>query len=152
MHHVPLSISAAAGFHLYRSELDAMPDPQNAHARRGAAFTFNAPKFVERMRSLAGARNASEGAALKLPSFDHGRGDPVEDDVCVLPGHRLVIVEGIYVLRGACAFFKFAMQAGSITPAAATVASDLDGVDWNSECNSPKLHIACTRTLPQAPR
>ena len=78
-----------------------MPDPQRAHARRGAAFTFNAQAFVDRMRDLAGAGTEGASAPVKLPSFDHGRGDPVEDDVCVLPTHRLVIVEGIYVLRGA---------------------------------------------------
>lgn len=29
------------GFHLYRSQLDAMEDPKEAHARRGAPWTFN---------------------------------------------------------------------------------------------------------------
>lgn len=30
------------GFHYYRKELDAMDDPKEAHARRGAHWTFNA--------------------------------------------------------------------------------------------------------------
>jgi pantothenate kinase len=35
------------GYHLYRSELDAMENPQEAHERRGAPFTFNAQKLVD---------------------------------------------------------------------------------------------------------
>ena len=30
------------GYHYYRKELDEMEDPAEAHARRGAAFTFDA--------------------------------------------------------------------------------------------------------------
>ena len=29
------------GYHYYRSELDEMSDPELAHARRGAEFTFD---------------------------------------------------------------------------------------------------------------
>lgn len=36
----------------------------------------------------------------KLPSFDHAKGDPVPDDVQILPEHRVVLVEGNYVLMG----------------------------------------------------
>ena len=32
------------------------------------------------------------------PSFDHGKGDPVEGDIRILPEHRIVLVEGNYVL------------------------------------------------------
>ncbi|KAG6526231.1 hypothetical protein ZIOFF_016213 [Zingiber officinale] len=49
------------GFHLYRSQLDAMDGQTYA------------------------------------PSFDHGVGDPVEDDVFVRPEHKIVIVEGNYL-------------------------------------------------------
>ncbi|AAD25806.1 Belongs to PF/01121 Uncharacterized protein family UPF0038 containing ATP/GTP binding domain. ESTs gb/AA585719, gb/AA728503 and gb/T22272 come from this gene [Arabidopsis thaliana] len=58
------------GFHLYRSQLDAMEDPKEAHARRG----------------------------VYVPSFDHGVGDPVEDDIFVSLQHKVVIVEGNYIL------------------------------------------------------
>ncbi|OIW11277.1 hypothetical protein TanjilG_28368 [Lupinus angustifolius] len=47
------------GFHLYRSELDAMENPEEAHARRGGK------------------------GSVYVPSFDHGVGDPVEDDIFV---------------------------------------------------------------------
>ena len=37
----------------------------------------------------------------KFPSFDHGIGDPVDDDIAVEPEHRVVLIEGNYVLLGA---------------------------------------------------
>ncbi len=37
------------GYHYYRHELDYFDDPEEAHERRGAAFTFNAKKFVDDM-------------------------------------------------------------------------------------------------------
>lgn len=43
---------------------------------------------------------APAGEAL-APSFDHGVGDPVENDICVLPSHRVVLSEGNYLLLGA---------------------------------------------------
>ena len=42
-----LTVIPLDGYHYYRSELDDMEDPEKAHARRGAPFTFNAPKFGE---------------------------------------------------------------------------------------------------------
>ncbi|KAI4714598.1 hypothetical protein J4E89_000279 [Alternaria sp. Ai002NY15] len=38
------------GFHLSRQQLDAMPDPDSAHARRGAAFTFDGDSFYSLVR------------------------------------------------------------------------------------------------------
>ncbi|GLI67734.1 hypothetical protein VaNZ11_011936 [Volvox africanus] len=100
------------GFHYYRRELDAMPDPVEAHARRGAPWTFDAAKFVEAVRRvrLAGVGTGapspsscrSEGcireAVVRLPSFDHGVGDPVEDDIHVAADTAVVLVEGNYLL------------------------------------------------------
>ncbi|KAI8469901.1 MAG: hypothetical protein J3K34DRAFT_521810 [Monoraphidium minutum] len=79
------------GFHYYRRQLDAMPDPQEAHARRGAHWTFDAAAFVACVRRIR-----DEGSAL-VPSFDHGVGDPVENDIRVETGTRVVIVEGNYL-------------------------------------------------------
>ena len=51
----------SAGFHYYRTELDAMPDPKEAHARRGAHWTFNAQAFVTAIQDLKsnGGRSAA---------------------------------------------------------------------------------------------
>lgn len=88
----PLTVITMDGFHYYRRELDAMPDPIEAHARRGAPFTFDAKKFVD---ALLDARKKGSGA---FPGFDHGRGDPVADEILLPPGPRIVLVEGNYLL------------------------------------------------------
>ncbi|GFR44954.1 hypothetical protein Agub_g6262 [Astrephomene gubernaculifera] len=93
------------GFHYYRRELDAMPDPQAAHARRGAPWTFDAAKFVDAVRRVryAATRFGSESGfgeeeEVCVPSFDHGVGDPVEGDICIPAGAAVVLVEGNYLL------------------------------------------------------
>ncbi|KAK3136938.1 hypothetical protein QOZ80_5BG0445370 [Eleusine coracana subsp. coracana] len=80
------------GFHLYRSQLDAMEDPKEAHARRGAPWTFNPSLLLKCLETLR-----TEGSVC-APSFDHGVGDPVENDISVKPQHKIVIVEGNYLL------------------------------------------------------
>ncbi|KAH0469313.1 hypothetical protein IEQ34_002545 [Dendrobium chrysotoxum] len=67
------------GFHLYRSQLDAMEDPEEAHARRGAPWTFNPDLLLKCLYSLR-----SKGSVY-APSFDHGVGDPVENDIFIGP-------------------------------------------------------------------
>lgn len=83
------------GFHLTRAALSAMPDPAVAHARRGAAFTFDAPKFLALVRALRTAPIPE--APVLAPSFDHAVKDPKDDDIAVLPQHRIVVLEGNYV-------------------------------------------------------
>ncbi|CAD7701967.1 unnamed protein product [Ostreobium quekettii] len=82
------------GFHYYKAQLDSMKDPMKAYLHRGAHWTFDAAGFVAALRRIR------ETGAASLPSFDHGRGDPVEDDIKVQSGTRLVIVEGNYLLLG----------------------------------------------------
>lgn len=86
------------GFHLTRAALSAMADPARAHVLRGAAFTFDAPKFLRLVRALRAAAAVAPGAAPVLaPSFDHAIKDPRDDDLAVLPEHRVVLVEGNYL-------------------------------------------------------
>ncbi|KAG5055337.1 hypothetical protein JHK85_007847 [Glycine max] len=82
------------GFHLYRFELDAMENLEEAHARRGAPWTFNPLGLLTYLKNLR-----SHGSVY-VPSFDHGVGDPVKIFLCFLPLCRLkvVIVEGNYLL------------------------------------------------------
>jgi len=87
-----LTIIPMDGYHYYRSELDNMQDPEQAYARRGAPFTFNANKFVN---ALINARHTGEGW---FPSFDHQIGDPVENDIRLSKGLQIVLVEGNYLL------------------------------------------------------
>lgn len=81
------------GYHLRRAELDRMDDPQNAHLRRGAPFTFDADRFFG---DLAGARRLGYGS---FPEFEHSTGDPVEDRIHFDAGEaKIVLVEGNYLL------------------------------------------------------
>ncbi|KAJ3052265.1 hypothetical protein HK097_006629, partial [Rhizophlyctis rosea] len=75
-------------------ELDRLPDPVEAHRRRGAPFTFNPHALVSLVRHL---RNEPHIEHIKAPSFDHAIGDPVEDDIVVLPFHKILILEGLYL-------------------------------------------------------
>lgn len=83
------------GYHLSRVQLDAMPDPQNAHARRGAAFTFDADNFLALVKKLR-EPILPETRTLYAPSFDHAKKDPVADDIPIAPSVRIVIFEGNY--------------------------------------------------------
>ncbi|QPH05384.1 hypothetical protein C2857_003139 [Epichloe festucae Fl1] len=93
-HPPPATYVPMDGFHLTREALSAMPDPETAHARRGAAFTFDAAKFLSLVEEL---RAPIPSRAILAPSFDHAVKDPKEDDVSVLPTHRIVILEGNYL-------------------------------------------------------
>jgi len=87
-----LAVIPLDGYHYRRSELNAMEDPVEAHARRGAPFTFNSTRFVN---DLIKARSEGEGT---FPSFDHRVGDPVEAEIQLFRAQRIVLVEGNYVL------------------------------------------------------
>ncbi|KAL6214620.1 hypothetical protein ACLB2K_014052 [Fragaria x ananassa] len=90
----PLEVAAVLpmdGYHLYRSQLDAMENPEEAHARRGAPWTFNPELLLKSLKTLR-----SQGSVY-APSFDHGVGDPVEDDIFVSIQNKVVIVEGNYL-------------------------------------------------------
>ncbi|GLJ49289.1 hypothetical protein SUGI_1041730 [Cryptomeria japonica] len=91
----PVDIAVAVpmdGFHLYRSQLDMMEDPKEAHARRGAPWTFDPDRLLSHLATLR------RQGYVYMPSFDHGLGDPVEDDIFVSPLHKIVLLEGNYLL------------------------------------------------------
>jgi len=89
------------GWHLSRSTLAKMPDPQHAFARRGAHWTFDADGYVEFIRKLKSASTNSTGgpqqANLFAPTFSHSIKDPVSDGLIIEPQHRIIIIEGLYV-------------------------------------------------------
>lgn len=87
------------GYHLSREQLSAMPDPETAHARRGAAFTFDAPAFLALIKRLREPLCA-ESRMLYAPSFDHAVKDPVADDIPIHPSARILVFEGNYLSLG----------------------------------------------------
>ncbi|MDZ4721651.1 MAG: hypothetical protein SH847_24565 [Roseiflexaceae bacterium] len=86
------------GFHLSKAELRRLPNPDEAFARRGAPWTFDAPGFAQRLHDL---RSAAGHAELTWPGFEHAIGDPVEGAYTIPASTRLVIVEGLYLLHNA---------------------------------------------------
>ncbi|KAG6108960.1 hypothetical protein E4U13_006180 [Claviceps humidiphila] len=94
------------GFHLPRQVLSAMPDPTEAHARRGAPFTFDVPMLISLIHKLRqsipppgteGDDDGDSSRTIFAPSFDHAIKDPKDDDIAVLPSHRIVFIEGSYL-------------------------------------------------------
>lgn len=47
------------GYHLTRAQLDAMPDPEEAHRRRGAPWTFDPASYIAALRSLKASVSGS---------------------------------------------------------------------------------------------
>jgi len=80
------------GYHYTRAELDATLDPKLAHARRGAHWTFDVFAFVRMVHTLRETRQVA------VPSFDHALGDPIDGDIRVSVSHRIVLLEGNYLL------------------------------------------------------
>jgi pantothenate kinase len=84
------------GYHFTRAILSAMENPEEAHARRGAEFTFDGPSYLKLIQSLRVPLSA-ETKSIYAPSFDHAVKDPKEDDIEIKPGHRIVVFEGNYL-------------------------------------------------------
>lgn len=84
------------GYHLSRAQLSAMPDPTTAHARRGAAFTFDAKAFLTLVKKLREPL-LPESTTIYAPSFDHAIKDPVDNDIPIPTSARVVILEGNYL-------------------------------------------------------
>ncbi|HPE61665.1 MAG TPA: hypothetical protein PLB10_15140 [Thiolinea sp.] len=90
---LPMQVLGMDGFHLSRSQLAALPDPDAAFARRGAPWTFDAAGFVAKVAALR-----ADAGMVKWPDFDHSVGDPEPDALQVGPAVRVVLVEGLYLL------------------------------------------------------
>ncbi|KAJ3267261.1 putative kinase [Chytriomyces hyalinus] len=83
------------GFHLYRSQLDKLPNPAEAHRRRGAPFTFDSRALYRLVKRLHD--QPPEAPDILAPSFDHAAKDPVQDAVSIPASTRFVIIEGLYM-------------------------------------------------------
>jgi pantothenate kinase len=87
------------GYHLTRTQLSSMPDPVHAHARRGAAFTFDPFPLHSLIFQLKEPLTASTPTYF-APSFDHAIKDPVENDISIPPTSRILVLEGNYLSLG----------------------------------------------------
>lgn len=84
------------GYHLSRAQLSAMPDPQEAHDRRGAAFTFDGISFLSLVKKVREPLTPSS-TTIYAPSFDHALKDPKADDIPIEPTTRILVFEGNYL-------------------------------------------------------
>lgn len=86
------AVIAVDGFHYYKAELDQFEDPVTMHFRRGAHFTFNSGKLLEKLRQL------QRNWAVHFPGFQHTLGDPIEGSTLITPsGTDILIIEGLYL-------------------------------------------------------
>jgi pantothenate kinase len=83
------------GYHYSRAYLSAMENPAEAHARRGAEFTFDGSSFLSLVQEIRSQTPTS--AVLFAPSFDHALKDPKADDIPILPTVQVLIFEGLYL-------------------------------------------------------
>ena len=83
------------GFHLSKAQLRQLPNPDEAFARRGAPWTFDAAGFVQ---ALTTVRQAAGVAEATWQGFEHAMGDPVADATRIPATTQVIIVEGLYLL------------------------------------------------------
>ena len=89
------------GFHYSMRDLTTnkdglFPDATEAVRRRGSPFTFDARAFAERV--AAAKRADGRDDVVRVPAFDHETHDPEPDAIEIKGSHKIVFVEGNYVL------------------------------------------------------
>ena len=84
------------GYHFSISKLKAMKDPEDVIYRRGAPDTFDAELLRNDLTTI---KNGTDNEK-SIPGFDHQIGDPSPDQHLFKRNlHRVVIVEGLYLLH-----------------------------------------------------
>ena len=78
------------GFHLADATLAAL----GRHDRKGAIDTFDGWGFVALLQRVLAERDHP----VYAPAFDRAVGEPIAGSLAVLPGTRLIVVEGNYLL------------------------------------------------------
>lgn len=84
------------GFHLTKAQLSALPNSEEAFARRGAPWTFDSLAFAKRIKKI---RQSYQLEDVLWPSFDHSLGDPIKDNICITKDTKVVLIEGLYLLH-----------------------------------------------------
>ncbi|CZR46805.1 uncharacterized protein FPRO_12256 [Fusarium proliferatum ET1] len=98
LHRTPIAkVLPMDGYHYSRSHLDSLPNHVEAHARRGAYWTFDGQAVLGMVKQLHESRERPF-ATLYMPSFDHEIKDPVPDAIVISPDVKIVLVEGNWLL------------------------------------------------------
>ncbi|ETS82645.1 hypothetical protein PFICI_04521 [Pestalotiopsis fici W106-1] len=100
LHEDSATVVPMDGFHYTRAKLDTFPNAEEAHARRGAAWTFDADGAVALFTELrtSSTVDATTPATIYAPSFDHATKDPIPRDIAIPPTVSTVILEGNWLL------------------------------------------------------
>ncbi|MEM7368874.1 MAG: nucleoside/nucleotide kinase family protein [Bacteroidota bacterium] len=80
---------AMDGYHYYNEQLRE----KGIFPHKGSHFTFDVQAFTEKLVELKESRNP-----VSCPIYDRSIHDPTPDANVILPSHRLVFVEGNYLL------------------------------------------------------
>lgn len=86
------------GYHLYKRELQAMANSEEAFRRRGSEWTFNPRKLAADLQAIRTPSSSGTYADVWVPQFFHGVGDPEEHAICIPSTAHIVMVEGNYLL------------------------------------------------------
>lgn len=93
---IPTMVMPFDGYHLTMETLRLFPHADEVIYRRGAPDTFD-PQALQ--RDLDKIRNGND-QIVKVPGFDHARGDPEPDAHAFdRAAHKVVICEGLYLLH-----------------------------------------------------
>jgi pantothenate kinase len=80
------------GFHRYNAELQAL----DLLPLKGVPASFDADAFVALLRRIKKA--GTTGDTVTCPSFDRAIEEPAPDTISVRPQHKIIVVEGNYLL------------------------------------------------------
>ena len=80
------------GFHYSKARLMELDPSGEFLRRRGAPWTFDAELCVE---LLSKAKEEKSGS---FPVYDRSISDPINDGVVLKPDHKVVLIEGLYLL------------------------------------------------------
>lgn len=96
---IPCMTMPHDGYHYTLQHLRSLPDADAAVYRRGAPDTFDPTGLIRDLKRIRGESTTNEDV-VKVPGFDHAKGDP-EPDAHVFDRlqHEVVICEGLYLLH-----------------------------------------------------
>lgn len=80
------------GWHIPQDRLKVKFGEKEAMLRRGAPWTFDCDLLYEQLTE------AKKNSEASLPIYDRQTSDPVPDKVLLEPHHKVVFIEGIYML------------------------------------------------------
>ncbi|KAK9428638.1 P-loop containing nucleoside triphosphate hydrolase protein, partial [Lipomyces doorenjongii] len=85
------------GFHLTQATLNTFTNRDEAFARRGAPWTFDADGVVDLVTSLY-TTSQDRSIVHRVPGFDHIAKDPLKDIITITSDIEYVILEGNWLL------------------------------------------------------